>query len=253
MNKMILSDNIVRKLLQNMSDQIANELVNELVGEATNDFRRRRVSWYDEVEAEEAPGASGSTEHAQGASIAMGGQVRPVMQHDIRYPHPEGAFIPGVSREPGETAAAPRGRGYPHPLAAPLPVQIVREVVTQYIVMAEPYPNWRDTLVSLFRNLTPTKVAGGSKWQSGYVARVVNSGPDGPYLIGARYNINGNPGAPPFNWGRVVESLIRGMSGNMERAPESGDPLPFTSGREKANCGVQIRVAIKPLPGALGI
>ena len=140
-----------------MSDQIANELVNELVGEATNDFRRRRVSWYDEVEAEEAPGASGSTEHAQGASITTGGQVWPVMQADIRYPHPED-------------------------------------------------------------------------------------------------NINGNPGAPPpFNWGRVVESLIRGMPGTMERAPESGNPLPFTSGREKANCGVQIRVAIKPLPGALGI
>ena len=242
-----------------MSDQIAIDVVNDIVGEAVATTRSRRISWYDKVEAaaEEALGAGGSTEHAPGAINPMRDQAWPAMQADIRYApaQQEAAYSPrGVGQMSSGVATASRGRGSSHPMPAPPPPpQVQVEVITRYIVLAEPYPNWRDTLVTLFRNLTPTKVEGSSRWKSGYMARVVHSGPDSPYLIGARYNINANDGANIHRWTRVVESLIRGMAATMEREPALGHPLPFTSNREKADCGIQIQVAIRPLNNALGI
>ena len=247
-------------IIPDMSDQIASAMIDELVEEVAVSLRGRRISWADEVEA-----ANGHADAALGANISEGahalgegahgahshGGLELAVQADIRYPR-------GATGITMSTPTAPRGRGSTHPFwsSAPAPAPIIREVVTiqtRIVVMAEPYRGWRDELVRAFRDLRPQRVEGGTCFNSGYVGRVASCDLDGLYVVGAKYNINSNPGARDTPWTRVVESLIRGMSGNMDRCPTSGTPLPFLSGREKADTGLQIQVAIKPLRLALGL
>ena len=241
-----------------MSDQIALEMIDELVEEVVVSLRGRHISWAEDVEA-----ANGHAEAALGADIPKGAHA---LREEVHGAYSQGALAPQADirypRGAGDTnlstPTATRGRGSTHPFGppAPVPAPVIREVVTiqtRIVVMAEPYRGWRDELVRAFRDLRPQKVEGSTRFKSGYVGRVAYCNLDGPYVVGARYNINANPGARDTPWTRVVESLIRGMSGNMDRCPTSGTPLPFTSGREKAENGVQIQVAIKPLSSALGL
>ena len=135
----------------------------------------------------------------------------------------------------------------PDPVVQPQVVYIERVVV-----MAEPYYNWRDQLSALFRNLTPEKEAGSQRFKGGYVAKVVYPpSPHDAYFIIARYNINTSQGVQVSSWKAAVESLVRNMTAIVTRE-RTGEATPFDSGREKARCGIAIRVALKPLHSAAG-
>ncbi len=112
------------------------------------------------------------------------------------------------------------------------------------ILLPEPYPNWRERLVGLFRALTPEEEAG--RPIPGYVGQVYIQRPRAEsYLVSAKYDVPARGGSG-IRWMRVVEALIRGMRLDLQRHPITFEPLPVKK-TEKATCGIRVAVALKPL------
>ena len=177
-----------------MSDQIANSMVDEMIEEVAATLRDRRVSWAEEVDAEQAQRATESarraTEDAQrapalrgvpwasrGGRLVFPPSLAPIAQ-DMRYL--QGAQSLDLMAQLAEQApvtqpATPAPAPQPAtPTPAPQP-QVV--YVERIVVMSEPYYNWREQLLSLFRSHSPEKEENSNKFKLGYVARVVNPPP----------------------------------------------------------------------------
>ena len=128
------------------------------------------------------------------------------------------------------------------------------ETRTRVIVMKEPYQNWRELAVDMIKRLVPAKSPDTGRFVSGYIARVVEEKDSSEsYLITIRHDVNQNPGARVSSRVAVMEYLLRNMKVSLERDSRSGAPLPFQSPREKAGCGIKLRVALKTLAHASGI
>ena len=84
------------------------------------------------------------------------------------------------------------------------------------------------------------------------MAKVVNPpSPHDAYFLAAKYDINTSQGAHVSDWKAAVESLVRHMPAEVARERD-GMAIPFDSARQKARCGIAIRVAMKPLHKAIG-
>ncbi len=143
-----------------------------------------------------------------------------------------------AARETGARPRVPERQQNRHPWATPNPHPVPRSI----ILLPEPYPNWRERLVGLFRALNPEEEAG--RPIPGYVGQVYIQKPRSEsYLVSAKYDVHAR-GGNGIRWMRVVEALIRGMRLDMQRHPITFEPLPVKK-TEKATCG--IRVALKPL------
>ena len=112
------------------------------------------------------------------------------------------------------------------------------------ILLPEPYGNWRERLVGLFRALVPDQ--DGGQFIPGHVGQVYIQRPlSESYLVSAKYDVNVRGGSD-IRWMRVVEALVRGMRLDLQRHPITFAPLPVEK-TEKASCGIRVQVALKPL------
>ena len=68
-----------------------------------------------------------------------------------------------------------------------------------------------------------------------------------------RYDLNPNPDTRVSSGVAVAESLIRNMPAFLNRDRVTGAPLPFISPREKARCGIKLRVSLKSVAEASGL
>ena len=135
------------------------------------------------------------------------------------------------------------------PAPAPQP-QVV--YVERVVVMAEPYYNWREQLLGLFRSLSPEKEENSNRFKLGYVARVINPPrPHDAYFLGCKYDINTSPGVKIDSWRAAVESLIRNGQAVVTR-DRTGTAIQFDSGRWKARCGISIRIVMRSLVETIG-
>jgi len=252
-----------------MSDQIANSLVDEMIGEVAATLRDRRVSWAEEVDAEQAQRATESARRAndtaprapalrgvpwasRGGWLVFPPSLAPIAQ-DIRYP--QGAQSLDLMAQlaeqapmaqPATPAPAPQQAT---PTLAPQP-QVV--YVEKVVVMSEPYYNWREQLLSMFRSLSPEKVENSNRFKLGYVARVINPPrPHDAYFLACKYDINTSPGVKIDSWRAAVESLIRNGQAVVTR-DRTGTAIQFDSGRWKARCGISIRIVMRSLVETIG-
>ena len=112
------------------------------------------------------------------------------------------------------------------------------------ILLPEPYGNWRERVVGLFRALVPDKE--GGQFTPGHVGQVYIMRPlSESYLVSAKYDVNAR-GGNNIRWMRVVEALVRGMRLDLQRHPITYAPMPVKK-TEKATCGIRVQVALKPL------
>ena len=112
------------------------------------------------------------------------------------------------------------------------------------ILLPEPYANWRERLVGLFRALVPDQADG--LFTPGYVGQVYVQRPlSESYLVSAKYDVNVRGGSN-IRWMRVVEAMVRGMRLDLQRHPITYAPLPVKK-TDKAACGIRVQVALKPL------
>ena len=124
--------------------------------------------------------------------------------------------------------------------AAPSNSQVPRNIV----LLPEPYANWRERLVGLFRALTPDQADG--QLIPGHVGQVYIQRPlSESYLVSAKYDVNVRGGGN-IRWMRVVEAMVRGMRLDLQRHSITYAPLPVKK-TDKAACGIRIQVALKPL------
>ena len=74
------------------------------------------------------------------------------------------------------------------------------------------------------------------------------------YLVGAKFDLNGNQGAKVDGYNRVVEALIRRSQPIFERCPSTRIPLSTSSPYQtKADCGIKIVLSLRPISQAMGI
>ena len=125
---------------------------------------------------------------------------------------------------------------------------------TTFVVLKEPYQNWRRVAISMVKRLTPVRNPETGRINTGYIAQIVTEKDDKEsYIVTVRYDINQNPGAKLTSWVAVMESLLRNMDVDLTRDKRTGAPVPFASQREKARCGIKLRVALKTVGDAAGI
>ena len=118
------------------------------------------------------------------------------------------------------------------------------------VLLPEPYANWRERLVGLFRALTPERVDG--RFVIGHMGQVYVQRPfSESYLVSAKYDVNMR-GGENICLMRVVEGVVRGMRIDFQRHPITYEPLPVMK-TEKAACGVRVQVCLKPLSLAHGL
>ena len=112
------------------------------------------------------------------------------------------------------------------------------------MLLPEPYANWRERLVGLFRALVPDQADG--QFTPGHVGQVYIQRPlSESYLVSAKYDVN-VWGGGNIRWMRVVEAIVRGMRIDLQRHPITYAPLPVKK-TDKAACGIRVQVALKPL------
>ena len=129
--------------------------------------------------------------------------------------------------------------------------QMVKKV---YKTVLEPYRGWKEALIRAFRDLRPEASDIGHRYKQGRVARIVKSDNAESYLVGAKFDLNGNQGAKVDGYNRVVEALIRRSQPIFERCPSTRIPLSTSSPYQtKADCGIKIVLSLRPISQALGI
>ncbi len=112
------------------------------------------------------------------------------------------------------------------------------------VLLPEPYANWRERLVGLFRALTPDQADG--RFVPGHVGQVYVQRPlSESYLVSTKYDVNVRGGGN-IRWMRVVEGVVRSMRLDIQCHPITFAPLPAKK-TEKAACGVRVQVSLKPL------
>ena len=124
-----------------------------------------------------------------------------------------------------------------------------------YKTVVEPYKGWKEVLIRTFRDLRPEASDTGHRYKQGRVARIVMKTDNAEsYLVGVKFNLNGNQGAKVDGYNRVVEALIRRSQPIFERCPSTGIPLPTSSPYQtKADCGIKIVLSLRPISPAMGI
>ncbi len=149
--------------------------------------------------------------------------------------------LAGAAEDTGARPKAPASqRSQQRTAALANPAQMSRTIV----LLPEPYANWRERLVGLFRALTPERVDG--RFVVGHVGQVYVQRPlSESYLVTAKYDVNVR-GGENIRWMRVVEGVVRGMRMDFQRHPITFEPLPAMK-TEKAACGVRVQVGLKPL------
>ena len=151
---------------------------------------------------------------------------------------------PKESAEPaGETGARQKTLGQRGGQQRPAAIR-PRTVPRSIILLPEPYANWRERLVGLFRALTPDKADG--RLTPGHVGQVYIQRPlSESYLVSAKYDLNVRGGGD-IRWMRVVEGIVRTMRLDLQRHPITLEALPAKK-TEKAACGIRVQVSLKPL------
>ena len=158
---------------------------------------------------------------------------------------------PGVLKEPRRaTSPLPRAAP-PTQQATTREVVVINRVVIRRV--GEPFPAWRDHLIAAFRALKP-ELSGSSTrhYKIGRVARMVmQDSNEDSYLVGARYDLNTNPGAQVDSYNRVVEALIRRARFEFSYCPMMHTLLPYSSTTLKVDCGIRIIISLLPISQAL--
>ena len=144
------------------------------------------------------------------------------------------------TRETGARRRAPGRQGGQQQPAVNQPNPFPRRI----ILLPEPYANWRERLVGLFRALNPD-VADG-RIVTGPVGQVYVQRPlTESYLVSAKYDLNVRGGGD-IRWTRVVEGMVRTMRLDLQRHPITLEALPAKR-TEKVACGIRVQVSLKPL------
>ena len=113
------------------------------------------------------------------------------------------------------------------------------------VLLPEPYANWRERLVGLFRAPDQPDQADG-RFVPGHVGQVYVQRPlSESYLVSTKYDVNVRGGGN-IRWMRVVEGVVRSMRLDIQCHPITFAPLPAKK-TEKAACGVRVQVSLKPL------
>ncbi len=117
------------------------------------------------------------------------------------------------ARETGATQKTLGQRGSQQWPAATQPSTVPRTI----ILLPEPYANWRERQVGLFRALTPD-VADG-RLTPGHVGQVYIQQPlTESYLVSAKYDLNVR-GEGDIRWMQVVEGIVSTMRLDLQRHP----------------------------------
>ena len=158
---------------------------------------------------------------------------------------------PGGHAEPRRAASPPPQAAPPAQQEATREVVIINRVVIRRV--GEPFLGWKEHLIAAFRALKPEASGLSTRcYQTGRVAKMVmlpqNEDSD---LVGARYDINTNPGTQVDSHNRVVEALIRRARFEFSYHPITKMLLPYSSMVLKADCGIRIVVSLQPLMDAL--
>ncbi len=144
------------------------------------------------------------------------------------------------TRETGARRKAPGGQGDQQQPATGQPSPFPRRI----ILLPEPYANWRERLVGLFRALNPDMADG--RIVTGHVGQVYVQRPlTKSYLVSAKYDLNVRVGGD-IRWMRVVKGIVRTMRLDLQRHPITLEALPAKR-TEKAACGIRVQVSLKPL------
>ena len=164
---------------------------------------------------------------------------------------PRGGAPKGV-HTPGGAAVSQGDDSQQGESTTPREVVYIQKTVVRKV--GEPYPGWREHLIAAFRALKPeTDVSTGRRYKIGRVARMVmRETNEESYLVGARYDINHNPGARVDGYTRVLEAIIRSAEVKFSY-DRLGGLMPYSSQMIKADCGIRIIISIKPISQALGL
>ena len=158
---------------------------------------------------------------------------------------------PGGLQEPRRATSPPPQAAPPAQQATTREVVVINRVVIRRV--GEPFPAWRDHLIAAFRALKP-ELSGSHtrRYKIGRVARMVMlASNEDSYLVGARYDLNTNPGAQVDSYNRVVEALIRRARFEFAYCPRTHTLLPYSSTMLKADCGIRIVISLRPISQAL--
>ena len=158
---------------------------------------------------------------------------------------------PGGLQEPRRATSPPPQAAPPAQQPTTREVVVVERVVIRRV--GEPFPAWRDNLIAAFRALKP-ELSGSNtrRYKIGRVARMVMlASNEDSYLVGARYDLNTNPGAQVDSYNRVVEALIRRARFEFAYCPRTHTLLPYSSTMLKADCGIRIVISLRPISQAL--
>ena len=158
---------------------------------------------------------------------------------------------PGGLQEPRRATSPPPQAAPPAQQATTREVVVINRVVIRRV--GEPFPAWRDHLIAAFRALKPEPSGSNTRrYKIGRVARMVMlASNEDSYLVGARYDLNTNPGAQVDSYNRVVEALIRRARFEFAYCPRTHTLLPYSSTMLKADCGIRIVISLRPISQAL--